>query len=751
MTIPRSVSLLTGALLAAAAAISVVTVQLGGTAHLPQSASDWLALAGLGAALTAAGAFQVEFRRGEDVEAVDLFEAAVMPAVLMFTGPVAVVLAGTAKIASQRFLSVHPAKRRFNVAQWCLAVAVASLVFTLAGDGDRGVATAVPALLVAAVALMAVNHLAVMAVLRLIRLRSPGGVAGLGTVIIPTWLIGGAANLSLGVLFAAVAAWAPPLVGIALVPLALFDSAHRASTMARTDRARLASLHRATAALAKAVDPLDAVPDILREVTVCFGAEDAALVLLDDDRAPEPTDPELRDLAAQVAHRGASGRLAADDLAWRGLLEGVGAHDVLAAPVVDNGATIGVLLALSPSGTRGSAEGESAVLAAIASELTTALAKARAIADALAERRLLAKVFDTTSDGVCAIRHDDDAVVTWNRAMEELTGYGAGELPTGASLAVLEPIDSAGHPVTFTAEQSHLDALPSEVQVRNRLGERIWLACTYAMAPGRAGQAPMLVLTARDVTEARERARLKDEFVSIASHELRTPATVVRGMAQSLMDEREHMSEEEQQFAVQAIFRGAMRLNRVVTNVLAVSRIERDQRPMHTTFDLGQVCREAVQEVRQEGSLAAVDLDLREDGAAPTALLAEGSASATAQILVNLLTNAAKYGGGGPVSVTADVSGRTVAISVADRGPGIPLHEQERIFRRFERLHQHNTQAGTGLGLYIARQLAESMGGGLVLQSRPGEGATFTLWLPRATVEHESLDADLTDDAVVLG
>jgi len=101
------------------------------------------------------------------------------------------------------------------------------------------------------------------------------------------------------------------------------------------------------------------------------------------------------------------------------------------------------------------------------------------------------------------------------------------------------------------------------------------------------------------------------------------------------------------------------------------------------------------------------------------------------QVLSNLLSNAVKYAPGPePIAVSVDVRDGFVELSVADRGPGIPDADVERVFGRFERISDRGAQAGTGLGLYIARQLAHAMDGSLAYQARPGGGACFVLSLP---------------------
>jgi two-component system sensor histidine kinase KdpD len=183
------------------------------------------------------------------------------------------------------------------------------------------------------------------------------------------------------------------------------------------------------------------------------------------------------------------------------------------------------------------------------------------------------------------------------------------------------------------------------------------------------------------------------------------------------------------------IRKGVRRLERLIFNLLEVSRIEaRGTATSTATVDVVSACRRVVAE--QLETAKDRQILLVSDGSDAMALANEMSFE---QIIGNLVSNAIKYAPTGPIEVTVSRAGPKVVVAVSDDGPGIPLADQERIFDRFERLDTRTTQAGTGLGLYIARQLAAAMGGELTVHSTPGAGTTFEL----------RLDAriDLTGDA----
>jgi len=174
-----------------------------------------------------------------------------------------------------------------------------------------------------------------------------------------------------------------------------------------------------------------------------------------------------------------------------------------------------------------------------------------------------------------------------------------------------------------------------------------------------------------------------------------------------------------------------------VANLLEVSRIEarREVDAVPTELDLVDIVRNVVDEVAESWPDRTIDVDL-----GGGAWRVHGNLLSVERILINLLSNALTYADTGVVLLKIRGEGDAgVAVSVRDHGPGIPTSDQQRIFERFERLDTPAQKAGTGLGLYIARGLATTMGAELDVQSEPGQGAEFTLHLPAATGRRPSV------------
>lgn len=229
--------------------------------------------------------------------------------------------------------------------------------------------------------------------------------------------------------------------------------------------------------------------------------------------------------------------------------------------------------------------------------------------------------------------------------------------------------------------------------------------------------------------EARSASQAKSEFLAAVSHELRTPLTSIRGFAE-LMELRLEQPRFKEQASL--IRKAADHLNALLTEILDLAKVEAGAMP-HTPTE--QNVAEIVQSTADFFAITAANkslaLDVRIAPDAPQTLLCDGLR--IKQVLNNLLSNALKFTDTGSVAIEVDAAGDTVRFHVVDTGPGIPEHLHETIFEKFRQgndrvSYQHG---GTGLGLTLSRALAVLMGGTLTLSSTEGQGARFTLTLPR--------------------
>jgi PAS domain S-box-containing protein len=406
---------------------------------------------------------------------------------------------------------------------------------------------------------------------------------------------------------------------------------------------------------------------------------------------------------------------------------------VLAAPLRSGGTTIGVLFLYDRLGVDGFEDGELKVADALSREVVGFLERVELLQAIDGERRKLADILGNTSDGIFSI-DADGTITSWNAGLAAMTGYPADEIIGTRHFGLLRPRDAAGRDVLLERWTELLDSpasLPADLQIVSSSGQAVWLSCSYSRIPaGTDDRGDVLVVVARNVTQARELERLKDDFVAVVSHELRTPLVPIKGWAQTLLNRGDRLSDDQRRTAVQSILAQAQKLESLVLNILEASRIEAGRADGDGVADVGSIVVRIV-----EDSLASrPDRVVRlRPPSVPCSV--RGSAVWVERAVSNLLANAIKYSPDDePVDIVISVVGDDVLVSVTDRGPGIAADAHERIFERFERLEETRKQTGTGLGLYITRRLARAMGGEVSVSSVPGAGSTFVLRLPVAPI-----------------
>jgi len=244
---------------------------------------------------------------------------------------------------------------------------------------------------------------------------------------------------------------------------------------------------------------------------------------------------------------------------------------------------------------------------------------------------------------------------------------------------------------------------------------------------------------ARLYRTALDAVRLRNEFFSIAAHELRTPMSALLGQIQGmrLLAERNQLAPDDAQWKSLAVAeRQVRRLDQLVNTLLDVSQIASGRFALQRDdVDFAAVVQEVTARFEEQARRAGCVLEVRADGPV------QGSWDRLRleQVVTNLLTNALKYGAGKPIEVRVDSDDTTVRLAVRDHGIGIAAEDLERIFGQFERAVPAKHYAGLGMGLFITRQIVEAHGGTVRASSEPGKGSTFTAELPRRASTDDNL------------
>lgn len=243
-----------------------------------------------------------------------------------------------------------------------------------------------------------------------------------------------------------------------------------------------------------------------------------------------------------------------------------------------------------------------------------------------------------------------------------------------------------------------------------------------------ARRAALAIKDARLYAQAQEAISARDMFLSVASHELKTPLTALSMHVEALRRWFGRGTADLER-RVQMVARQVMRMRRLVDQLLDTSRVTTGRLELEReTFDVCELVREVAERFEEEAARSGVTLDVR----TPGPVRGNWDRMRLDEVITNLLANALRHGAGAPVRILVENLGSRVRLVVQDEGPGVPERDQERVFERFERAVPDQGAGGLGLGLWIVRQIVEAHGGHIELKSRPGAGARFSLDLPRS-------------------
>jgi PAS domain S-box-containing protein len=339
------------------------------------------------------------------------------------------------------------------------------------------------------------------------------------------------------------------------------------------------------------------------------------------------------------------------------------------------------------------------------------------------DRARAALVLSHVGDGVFMV--DRDGIVRlWNPAAQAITGLEESRVVGGFAGEVIpgwKEVSERIRVASAPAASRRAETLPLEIA-----GRELWLSITGV------GLEEGTVYAFRDLTEERMLEKMRSDFVATISHELRTPLASVYGAALTLIEREETLEHEHRARLLGVIASEADRLAHIVDDVLLASRL--DSRRLAFSIESCDAVHaiDRTVEAARAHIPPGVRLEVEAGDAVPPVA---ADAEKLRQILGNLIDNAIKYSpNGGLVQVALEQRGHRLRFTVRDQGIGIPPEERERIFEKFYRLDPDLLRGvgGTGLGLYISRELTARMGGSIWVDSTPGGGSTFYLELPLA-------------------
>jgi PAS domain S-box-containing protein len=342
-------------------------------------------------------------------------------------------------------------------------------------------------------------------------------------------------------------------------------------------------------------------------------------------------------------------------------------------------------------------------------------------------------ILASIADGV-VITDAEGVVVSMNRAMERMVGWRREEVQGRAYDNVFPLVDTWGQLIAADKEflgrairaREPVVSRGFDVALLTRDGRRVPVSVAAAPILDEEGELLGGVDVIRDVSHEREVDQLKSSLISTVSHELRTPLTMIQGFSELLLTRE--VDEKNSREALEKIVASAKRLGRLIEDLLSVSRIESGR--LEVRLDSVDVAHVVEDVTALFGRDRKVRIDL--DNELPS-VMADGEL--LIRILTNLLSNAVKYSSAeSPISVAARSTDSSVEVSVSDQGIGMAKEETERLFEKFFRADHPEVRSagGTGLGLYITKNLVEMQGGRIWADSEPGRGTTFRFTLPLA-------------------
>lgn len=691
-------------------------------------------------AVIAMGATVIPIRFLHDgaIQAFTLEGGVVVALLLTGNGAAAPLVMASTSVIAHGIRSRDALKTAFNAARSAVETSVAATAFLLLAPSQPSPAELGSVLAVlAAVAAFEVTSLSLTTELmaRLGQTERRATFRGVRSL----WGVNVLGTTAYGIVLAAVMTvhpWIAVLSGLLMLVMYL---GYRGYAAAISGERRAHDLNRMTHHLLDLPAGGESVGGVLTSLVHVFGAERGHMVVEGKAGAVEwRVDPDgITQTSLSSAPR--AGLLATAMARGHGIVEEDAGAEAVAAPIVRKGEPIGAMLVAGRRGVEPWGEADASLLAAVANELAVALDNIDLLHQVEQERARLEEestklgdILTAATDGIVSIL-GDGTIEAWNPGMARITGVPSTRAVGQAWHAVLRLKDSSGAELAPTGDHLVSQALAGDhageqlsLQALRADGAWRWLQCTASPVRQLDGSVRGVVLVARDVTTERELDELKADFIATVSHELRTPLTPLKGFLVTLERSRHELPDEQRVSVYGAMHKQLVRLETLISDLLAVAELDHGQFELRPEpVQISELVADAV-EVEAADDLFRCSVITEPD------VTAVVDSVALVRIVRSLVSNAIKHTTGA-VEVTVRAFEDHVEVAVRDEGQGIAPWDQQRVFNRFERLGNHLTRTqGPGLGLTIARSLAERMGGDVTLVSDVGQGATFVLHLPRA-------------------
>lgn len=323
-----------------------------------------------------------------------------------------------------------------------------------------------------------------------------------------------------------------------------------------------------------------------------------------------------------------------------------------------------------------------------------------------------------------------------NKAMTEILGYSEQELLSMGPKDITYRGDiTTDNLITKQLWTGESDGLSTEKRFLHKDGRVIWGAITVSPIRDSNGQTMYMLGQMQNITERKKTDQIKDEFIGMVSHELKTPLTVITGSLRVLANQG--LSEKQTRELLQNAIDSTDVMTDIVENLLELSRSQAGQMVLNTEpTDVVKIAQDVAQELQSKSATHRLIVDSTSEQ-----VIALADPVKVERILYNLMENAIKYSPkSGDVNVSAQRQDNQVIVEVSDQGIGISREDQSRLFRSFERIDAYQTHsiAGIGLGLRVCHLLVAALNGRIWVESEPGKGSSFFFTLPAADSDNQA-------------
>ena len=413
-----------------------------------------------------------------------------------------------------------------------------------------------------------------------------------------------------------------------------------------------------------------------------------------------------------------------------------GVKSMLAAPLKVKSQTLGVIQVFSENPHNFKREDLRllTILSAQAAIVVNSSSMYREIAE---ERKRAEALLSSIGEGVLAI-DKEQKIIHLNKAGEKITGYLAEELLGKNFLATLglwtqekKPVEAENSPVSQVLKEGK-PVVIKDFYLKRRSGKLFPAYLTFSAIYDADNKIIGAIVIFRDITYEFELAQMKQELVSIATHELRAPIAAIKGYLDMILKGDMGEVKGEIRDTLEEIVKINQQLADLVDDLLNVGRIEQGSMSIKLqTTDLNHI----IDQTLQEYLLQAEDKKLHLSADKKTMAKVKADPARVRQVLSNFISNALKYTEKGSIQIITEEKGQEVICQVKDTGIGISPANQKKLFEKYSRIKNDQTRqiTGTGLGLWICQRLVEMMAGKVWLESEEGKGSSFYFSLPRAT------------------